>query len=214
ENLTVAAALEQERLRLLPLPAHAIDTDDIVTTVARRQPYVRYDTNLYSIPPSLVGKPLTLAAGDERVRVLFEGQVVAEHVRSWARRADIEVPAHLAELAEQSRGKKSAQGRTRLLDEVPEAEILYAELVARQERLGPETARITQLLDEYGAEALGAAIKEAVSRGTPRAASVAHLLTRSRVIRPPQPGLRLPERRDVHDLSIKNHRLEDYDDLS
>src|SRR4029453_9580189 len=58
----VADALAEEQPRLLPLPAHPFDTDVMRTVSARKQPYVRFDRNRYSIPHTHVQPPLRLPA--------------------------------------------------------------------------------------------------------------------------------------------------------
>lgn len=215
-NLTVAEALEHERKYLLPLPEHPLDCDHVSTTVARKQPYVRHDTNRYSVPHELVGEPLTLSISDTTVRVLHNGKEVARHRRCWDRHQLIERPEHLAGLAATKRKARALQGRSRLLAEVPAAEPMLHELALRDEPMAPQTTRLLQLLDTHGADALADAITEAVARGTPRAASVARLLDQRRRAagRPPAIGpLRLTDHPDLHHR-IRNHDLGDYDDLA
>ncbi len=94
-ELTVGEALEQERERLMPLPLRPIDTAQTRAVVAHKQPYVLLDTNRYSIPPHLVGVPLTLAADEAEVRVLHGDQTVARHVRRWDYHVTVEAPEHI-----------------------------------------------------------------------------------------------------------------------
>jgi hypothetical protein len=72
------------------------------------------------------------------------------------------------------------------------------------------------LLDEYGSERLGAALDQAIERGTPTAASVAHLLEhdrRKRKLLPPIP-VELSSDPRIRQLRVKHHNLEDYDGLA
>ena len=215
-ELTVGQALEKERPSLLPLPQHDIDCDDVRATVARKQPYVVYDTNRYSIPHGLVGEPLTLSVGEKTVRVLDKDREVARHSRCWDRHQWLDQPEHLAKLADYKRKARALHGRSRLLAAVPTAAPMFEELALRDEPLGPQTSQLLELLDRYGAEALGPAIEEAVTRGTPRAASVARLLDQQRRAagNPPTAGpIRFEHRPDLEQLQTDNHNLEDYDDL-
>ncbi len=50
ERRTVGALLEAERERLLPLPAHAPSTHRMEALRSGKLPYLRFDTNDYSIP--------------------------------------------------------------------------------------------------------------------------------------------------------------------
>ena len=212
----MSEALDKERSVLLPLPAHPINTDDVRATVARKQPYVIYDTNRYSIPHQLVGVPVTISATDERLRVLHGDEVVADHRRSWERKRVVEDPAHIEGLLARKRKAYAASGRGRLLDAVPQAEALYVALAQRDERMSSQTHALLLLLDRYGPHALGEAIQTALEHGTPLAASVEHLLAQRRRQAgqlPPLP-VRLPDRPGVNDLRTQNHKLEDYDDLA
>jgi len=212
-DITVAEALELEREHLLPLPENPLSTDDIRPTRAGKQPYVRFDTNLYSIPHELVGETLTLVTNDKLIRILHGSDEVARHQRCWQRRKTIECPEHLAGLATTKRKAALLRGRTQLFNEIPEAQQLYSALAERNEPLGPQTAALNLLLDRYGRDALRDAIKEAIDRNTPRAASVEYLLARRNRQRPPMPLIRISENPEIQALRVRNHPLEDYDDL-
>jgi transposase len=94
DKRTVAAALAEERPRLLPLPLHPFDCDAFHTLRSGKTPYLRFDGNDYSIPPALVRKPLRLVASDRLVRVLDGEEEVASHERSWERGRQIEDSSH------------------------------------------------------------------------------------------------------------------------
>ncbi|MGH3932652.1 MAG: IS21 family transposase [Pseudonocardiaceae bacterium] len=67
-----------------------------------RDYYVRVDTVDYSVDPRMIGRFVDVIASPERVVVSCQGQVVAEHRRSWAKQAVITDPVHVA-LAQQMR---------------------------------------------------------------------------------------------------------------
>lgn len=213
---TVAQALEHERKHLLALPTNRLDTDDVRAVVARKQPYVIYDTNRYSVPHTLVGEALTLAAGAEIIRVLRGAEVVARHRRSWERHQVIEEPAHLDGLADAKAKARPLHGRARLIAEVPAAEKLLLELAQRNEPLGGQTSSLLTLLELYGPDELAVAIQEALERGTPRAASVAHILEQRERATSAQVSVvsRISERPEIQELRVTNHALEDYDALA
>ena len=215
ETLTVAEALHKEISTLLPLPEHSIESGDVKPVLARKQPYVTYDTNRYSIPWELVGKPLTLVASEAEIRVLDGTDVVARHRRSWERKQVVDDPAHIKALWEHKQRGKDLAGRALIIARIPEAEILYARLQELNERLAPHTAKLLGFLDTYGVEAVAEAVRCAIERGTPRADSVGYLLERQRraADKPPtlQPRWGRPE---IDELTINHHQLEDYDDLN
>ena len=214
-TLTVCEALEKERDKLLPLPVHPFDSDEVRPVLARKQPYVIFDTNHYSIPHKLVGVPLTLVASETKLRILDGQTEVARHQRLWGKHITSEQPAHLEGLLEQKRKARTLKGRERLLDELPEAKPLIEALARRNEPLGPHTAKLLRLLDAYGPDVTADAVKEAVERDTPRAESVAYIIDRSIDPRDPVPRpLAILNRPEVDDLRIRNHDLEDYDELT
>jgi hypothetical protein len=54
---TVAQAFADEQPRLLPLPLHPFNPDQIVEIQSRKTIYVRFDLNDSSIPPEALGRP-------------------------------------------------------------------------------------------------------------------------------------------------------------
>jgi transposase len=216
EDLTVADALARERAYLLPLPAHPFETELVRVVASGKTPYVRFDRNLYSIPHTLVRKPLTLVASPTTVRLLDGTHEVARHARSYGTGVPVEDSAHLAALAAAKRQARDLTGRDRLRTAVPETDAIFDVLARRGENLGHHTVRLLRLLDDYGAEELRAAVQDAIAREAFGAGSIAHLLAQRRRARglPPKVPVDLPDDPRVRDLHVTPHRLEDYDALT
>ena len=85
---------ERERSLLRPLPAIPFDTDEVVPAVVTPHARIEFDGNRYSTPPQWVRRPVTIRASRDEIRVLHEGQVVAQHVRSYERGQLIVLPDH------------------------------------------------------------------------------------------------------------------------
>ena len=75
---------EKERTLLRPLPAIPFDTDEVVPAVVSPHARIAFDGNRYSVPPQWVRCSITVRANRDELRLLHEGQVVAQHVRSNA----------------------------------------------------------------------------------------------------------------------------------
>lgn len=211
----VLEALNAERARLLPLPEHAFPTDVVRAVASGKTPYVRFDGNDYSIPHTLVKKPLTLVASHERVRLLDGTSEVASHARSYDKGRVLETPAHLEALARVKRAAHELRGRDLLRTCCPSAESFLDALAQRGVPLGHHTAQLIRLLERHGPKALDAALREAHSKGAVGAPSVAHLLdqeTRRRKERPPLDVV-LPDDPRVKELRVRPHALADYDRL-
>jgi transposase len=216
DTRSVARALEEECPRLLQLPEHPFSCDLVKPTRSGKTPYVRFDGNDYSIPHTLVRKPLTLVASHTTVRVLDRETEVARHCRCWDKQRQIESEAHLAALADEKRKARSHRGRNHLGASCPSAAAFLEAIALHGGHLGGTTARLLHLLDQYGAAALESALQEAHTRGAFAAQSVAHILDQRRRARgapvPLDPVL--PDDPRLRDLVILPHRLDSYDRLT
>lgn len=215
DGRAVGALLVDEQPRLLAMPEHPMPCGRISGVASGKTPYVRFDLNDYSIPHTLVKKPLTLVAEEQTVRLLDGDTVVARHARSYDRGKVIEEPAHIAELAREKRRAHDLRGRDLLRSVCKHADGLLDALALRGESLGGHTVRLTQLLERYGAPELDRAMADALARGATGAASVAHILdqrARARKSLPPLDAV-LPDDPRVRDLRVTPHALGRYDEL-
>lgn len=96
----------------------------------------------------------------------------------------------------------------------PESEAFLQAALLRGESVTRQTRQLLDLLQDYGDEALQAALAEALQRGTPRASSVAFLLHRSRRTSAAPLPVDLRRRPELADLHVQPHSPEGYDDLS
>src|SRR6266705_5253110 len=159
----VADALAEEQPRLLPLPEHPFPCDLLRAVSSGKTPYIRFDGNDYSIPHTLVRRPLTLVAAEHQVRLLAGTTEVARHARSYARGQRIEDDAHLAALVAVKRRAHDLRGRDRLRHACPQAEAFLEALAVCGHSLASETTRLLRLLDQVGGPALDAALAEALA---------------------------------------------------
>lgn len=215
EKRSVSECFEQEQPCLLPLPEHTFECDRVLPKRSGKRPYLRFDGNDYTIPHTLVRKPVTLVASDKLVRVLDGDTVVAEHLRCYDRRRRIEDPAHLQGLVEHKRAARQLTGRDRILTVSKHADGFYEQLALRGANIGAVTSRLLRLLDTYGAETLDHALGEALGREAIGASAIAHLCEQRRrqqgrpVPLPPEPNLH-PQ---IARLRVASHDLANYDGL-
>lgn len=215
DGRTVGELLLEERARLLPLAAHPLECDRVLGISSGKTPYVRFDLNDYTIPHTLIGKPLTLVASETKVRLLNGQDVIASHTRSYDRGKRVEDPAHLAALTRDKRRAHDLRGRDLLRSACSHADEHFERLALRGEHLGGQTSRLLKLLERYGSAELDRALAEALARGAVGATSVAHILDqRSRARKNPPPlEAVLPADPRVRDLRVKPHSLTAYDAL-
>ncbi len=211
----VRDAFSEECPRLLPLPQHPFESDVVRPAVSGKTPYLRFDRNDYSIPHTLVRKPLTLIASEHTVRIADGDRLVASHPRSYDHLQIVEDPAHLRELAEQKRHAHELRGRDRLRSSCAHADAFLEAIALRGGHLGGTTSRLLRLLDRFGAMPLDAAIADALGRGALSAQSVAHVLDQAQRAAGAPPPLEhpLPDDPRIHALRITPHPLGRYDTL-
>jgi transposase len=216
EKRSVGAAFNEERPKLLPLPAHPLPCDLVRAVVSGKTPYLRFDGNDYSIPHTFVRRPVTLVASDTIVRVLNGDDEVARHARSWDRGRQIEEARHLEALAIEKRSAREHRGRNRLMAACSSAEPFLQNVALHGGHLGGTTTRLLHLLEQYGASELEFALAETRRRGAFAAQSVAHVLDqrrRARKIQVPIPVV-LPDDPRVRDLVVPTRSLGTYDVLA
>jgi transposase len=88
--------IEADRRAMLSLPPVAPATGWRSSTRLPRDHYVRLDSNDYSVHPAVIGRRIEVVADLDRVRVLCDGRVVADHERIWAKHQTISDPEHVA----------------------------------------------------------------------------------------------------------------------
>ena len=95
-----AERLEEERGRMRALPPRMPPTALRRVFRVPQQPYLRFDTNDYSVDPRFAGRRVELRAGQRTVAAiaLDTGEVVARHRRSFAKHLTLTDPAHQREL--------------------------------------------------------------------------------------------------------------------
>ena len=215
-RILVADAFAEESARLLPLPAHPFETDLVLAVRAQKTIYLRFDLNEYSIPPTAVGREMSLVASEDSVRVLDGATEIAAHRRSYDRQKRVEDAAHIDALLREKQRARASTPSTRLIDAVPAAEAFLEAAFERGESVAALTEKLLLLLDDYGADELRIVVDEALARRTPRLGSVAFLLARRRrqsKTHPPLP-VDLSRRPDLKDLYVKPHPAETYDELT
>ncbi len=96
----VAQRLAQERERMRSLPAILPDSDRRFVIRVPSQPYLRFDTNDYSLDPRLVGRRVEVRVTQSELTAvaLDTGELAGRHRRRFARHLTFTDPAHQREL--------------------------------------------------------------------------------------------------------------------
>ncbi len=102
-----AERLVQERERMRALPEQMPDVDRRFVMRVPQQPYLRFDTNDYSLDPRAAGRRVEVRASQREITAteLGTGTLVTSHRRSFAKGLTFTDPAH-QQLLDQMRGTR------------------------------------------------------------------------------------------------------------
>jgi transposase len=191
---------QRERSLLRALPVIPFDSDEVVPAVVNTQARIEFDGNRYSTPPRFVRQPVMIRASRDAVRVLHEGQVVAQHGRCYQRGQLIVLPEdRRAALALRRRSRVSALEHQ--FDALgPEARQFHLHLNSQPVKTSVHLRRLLGLARLYGTTEVLAAISRALELATYDAAYVENLLLAERRRRQlPTPTQPTPRRRELID---------------
>lgn len=193
QGRSVRTLLDEERPRLLPLPPAPFPAAQTLQLASGKTPYLRIDRNDYSIPHTLVGRPLTVRLSPERVRI-FDGVdvLVAEHTRTFGAGVVVENPAHIAALRGYKRHARELRGRDELTRQCPSADRLLGALAERNAPLQSEVHSLLLLCGRYGANSVDRAIADCLDQGLASARSVERRLDEDRRRKGLAPSVSIP----------------------
>lgn len=204
-----------ERPRLRPLPTRGADTDLVLSAIVSKDCRVRLDTNTYSVPPQCVGLPVHVRADDHVVRIVCDGEQVAEHPRCWDRRRAIEDRTHIEKLLERRTAAREPKRRERLENFAPECRIYLREVARRRINLDNEIRKLLRLVAIYGQTEVAGGMAKALAQRTFGANYVRALIDQARFARglgePPEPIVTGNAKADA--FVVNPHDLETYDAL-
>ena len=182
------------------LPPIPFDTDEVALAVVSPHAQIEFDGNRYSMPPQFARQPVIIRANERELRVLRNGELVAQHVRSYQRGELVVSPDHsLAALALRRRCRGSALEQE--FDALgPEARLFHLHLKRQPVKTGVHLRRLLGLAKLYGRAELLSAVSRALDLATYDAAYVENLLLAERRRRQlPTPTLPSPQRRELID---------------
>jgi transposase len=88
--------ISTDRQAMLALPPVAPATGWRSSLRLPRDHYIRFDSNDYSVHPSVIGRRIEVIADLHRVQALCDGRLVADHERIWAWHQTLSDPEHVA----------------------------------------------------------------------------------------------------------------------
>ena len=116
---SVRTVFAEEKTHLLALPENPFPAEERLEVKVGKTPYARFDWNDYSIPHTHVRRTLSVLATLDSVRILDGLELIATHVRSFDRGAQIEQPAHVEALVAHKRAARAHRAQDRLHHAAP-----------------------------------------------------------------------------------------------
>jgi transposase len=208
-----ALVFQHDESRMLrPIQDVSFNTDDIDTGTVSKTFRVRFDRNLYSVPPRLVDQFVLTRGTDHDVSVFLGPKLVASHARCWDTNKDIEADEHRqAALAKKPRCQPGElpPGLTGL----GALGIHYFKILAAGSRsLRRETVRLTFLVELFGASATVNAMDEVMRTGHVGVEYVEYVLRHKKGLTPCAPPLHLGDPA-LDGISLREPDLALYDQL-
>jgi len=213
KSQTVHEVYLKEQPKLIALPDNPYPTDEKETVKVGKTPYIRFDLNDYSIPHTYTKQSLTVTATLDKVSILDGMEKIAEHARCFDKGRQIETPAHIEELIKRKRQASQHRGQDRLTQTIPCGMAFIERAAEAGYPLKSIVSQLLQLLDDYGASALEAAMDEALVQRVFHPNRVRLNLEKNRTSEKPLIPLSLPNDKRLQEVIVKPHSLQSYDQL-
>jgi transposase len=147
---------------LRPLPDPLPDYRETDSLTVYKDFGVRFDANVYTVPPRLVGKSVTLKADSRTVSIYYKEKQVAAHTRKWEKNLRIDLPAH-TEQVRKLRKRILMDRQIMIFMSLGQEAVDYLEkLTDASQPLKKTVAQLLQLQDKYGASSLTYALRKAL----------------------------------------------------
>jgi transposase len=154
--------LRKEALR--PLPNGLPDCRETASLKVHKDFGVRFDGNVYTVPPWTIGKNITVKADHNSVEIYYKDRSIASHPRCWAKKRRIELPSH-AEQVKKIRRKLYLDQQIRIFLSIGQIAADYLEKLAdARQPIKKTVTRLLKLKDEYGEASLLYALQKALSK--------------------------------------------------
>jgi len=135
---------------LTPLADALPDFRETGTYVVHKDFGIRFDGNVYTVPPWLIGKKITLKANERRVTIYHKDRKIITHQRCWKRHYRIEHESHVKEVKKLNKKRYRDRQTEVFLSLGNVAEEFIEKLTADRKPLKNTIIRLLELKSEYG----------------------------------------------------------------
>ena len=120
---------------------------------------IRFQTNRYSVPEDLIGQTVTVRVAQNQLRIYHDGNLVAQHQRSFKKRQWVRDLNHFEKTLEHKPRAKVMAYREKLLG-VDASTTGYVATICRRDRnsMNQQILKLYALWQEYGTQRFSQAI--------------------------------------------------------
>ena len=204
--------LEEDRQAMLCLPSDRFEARRVLPGKVNTLSLVRFDRNDYSVPTQITHRDVVIVGSVDRVRIIADSHVVAEHVRDWESENVHYDPVHYLALLERKPNSFDF-GKPFESWNLPDAfAVLRRRLEAESGSDGRrEFIKILRLLETHKVKELANAIDRALQINALTVEVMRILLQEGR--ESPAKLFRLDGRPHLQDHSIPEPQISQYSDL-
>jgi transposase len=174
---TIWEAFEQERTSLIPVSSGFQGYSEIECRVSTTC-LVRYDRNHYSVDSKLAGKTATIRASADRIKVVSNGVLVADHPRQFGRDNVVYNPWHYISVLKRKPGALRNGAPFRQWELSPCLSRVKSRL-SRYQGGDREFVDILLAVQQHGMDIVEQACKKALAEGTVRGEVILNIIGRS-----------------------------------
>jgi len=203
--------LQKEALQ--PLPEKLPDLRETLSPLVHKDFGVRFDNNVYTVPPWVIGKKITLKADDKIVQIYYKDKSISVHQRCWGKKQRIELPAHREQVKKMN---KKIIGDRQVIVFLSLGQIAadYLEkLTNARQPIKKNVSHLLALKDEYGSQALIYALEKGLTLKLYGADYIKNILYQFRTPVTKHLPVKL-KKKDLNNIRLTTPLLAEYDAIA
>ena len=198
---------------LRPLPVSLPDVGQTCSLLVHKDFGVRFDANVYTVPPWAIGKQVTLKADNRLVSIYLKEKMIACHSRCWEKKQRLELPAHLEQVKKIK--KRLLQDRQVVVFlSLGESALHYLEkLTEAKLPIKKDIATLLTLRDEYGDASLLYGLEKSLEKNVTGADYVRNILYQEMTPASSHIPVRL-KKEELNEIRLTTPALAEYDAIA
>jgi hypothetical protein len=197
-------------VHLRPLPDLLPDCRQIEQLKVHKDFAVRFDGNLYTVPPWAIGKKVTLKTDQTTVTIFYQEKKIAVHTRCWQRGVRIETASHKEQVKKLKRKLWLDKDIAAFSSLGPDAVAYLEALSLARQPIKKNVSKLLSLKDEYGAVSVIYAIKKALIHNAIGAGYIENILYQEMTPKRNHPPVRL-KKEALNHIRLPEPSLVEYD---